>query len=167
MTTVWPRGRPGPLVLRRDKGSGNLSRAVPENPGCGRHGNGVRPPAATPRPARPARGRWGRGRGALGRRGCPPRPPAAAGGPSPRLTLGSSCSHVALGTGGGAGHGPGSGELEPAAVAAAGGERGRRPGVPASWTRHAPPCTPPERFVPGRVRGSTRAAAAAALPAGA
>lgn len=59
----------------------------------------------------------------------PPRPPAVAAGRSPGLTLSSSCSHVALGTGGGAGHRPGSVELEPAAVAVVG--WGARPLAPA------------------------------------
>lgn len=39
-------------------------------------------------------------------------------------------------------------------------------GVPASWTRHAPPHAPPERFVPGRARGPRGPVAGAALPAG-
>lgn len=96
----------------------------------------------------------------------PPRPPAAAAGPSPRLTLGSSCSHVALGTGGGAGPGPGSCELEPAAVAARGGERGRRRRRSGLMDARRASAHPAGEVRPGQGAGFHGGPRRAALPAG-
>lgn len=126
------------------------------------------PSSGRPPPAQPARGRWEGGAEGTGpgRPPRPPRPPAAAAGPSPRLTLGSSCSHVALGTGGGAGPGPGSCELEPAAVAARGGERGRRRRRSGLMDARRASAHPAGEVRPGQGAGFHAGPRRAALPAG-
>lgn len=76
-TAVRPRGRAGTRVLRRDKGSGNLSRACPGK-------SGLRSPWLRSRalggrpPAQPERGRWEGGAEGTGR-AARPAPPSGRG----------------------------------------------------------------------------------------